>query len=100
MRIKGGTHSRRINLGSPPQYTNYLLDTLRFCTGVIVAVAFQKVDHAPQRNTAADQADDRLEDGAGSSNKGRGISSIFFMFCSFISSMFFGATKLPLAGCV
>lgn len=26
MRIKGGTHSRRINLGSPPQYTNYLID--------------------------------------------------------------------------
>ena len=24
MRIKGGTHSRRIKLGSPPQYTNYL----------------------------------------------------------------------------
>lgn len=24
MRIKGGTHSRCINLGSPPQYTNYL----------------------------------------------------------------------------
>lgn len=26
MRIKGGTHSRRINLGSPLQYTNYLFD--------------------------------------------------------------------------
>lgn len=25
MRIKGGTHSRRINLGSPPQYMNYLI---------------------------------------------------------------------------
>lgn len=29
MRIKGGTHSRRINLGSPPQYMNYLLHALR-----------------------------------------------------------------------
>lgn len=28
MRIKGGTHSRRINLGSPPQYMNYLYNNI------------------------------------------------------------------------
>ena len=42
MRIKGGTHSRRINLGSPPQYTNYLTGFLIFTVPYIIAQPFAK----------------------------------------------------------
>lgn len=49
------------------------ISLLHFRTGVIVSVALKQIDHAPQRNTAADKADDRFEDGAGGSNEGRGI---------------------------
>ena len=37
MRIKDGTHSRRINLGSPPQYMNYL------CRGLWLETHYRKV---------------------------------------------------------
>ena len=63
MRIKGGTHSRRINLGSPPQYMNYLLDTLRFCAGVIVAVALKQVDDTPDAETSAEGDNEGLKNG-------------------------------------
>ena len=61
MRIKGGTHRHRINLGSPPQYTNYLFHALAFCAGVVVAVTFKKVDDAPNAETCTESDNESLK---------------------------------------
>ena len=49
------------------------ISLLWFRTGVIITVTFEEVYDTPQRNTAADKADNALEYGAGSSDEGRGI---------------------------
>ena len=61
MRIKGGTHRHRINLGSPPQYTNYLFHALRFSPRIVVSVSFQQVNDAPDSETCAKGDDQSLQ---------------------------------------
>lgn len=63
MRIKGGTHSRRIKLGSPPQYTNYLFHALAFGARVVRAVALQQVDNAPNAEARAQRDNEGLQSG-------------------------------------
>ena len=39
-----------------------LFHALRFCTWIIIAVAFQKIDDAPNAKTAAKRRNERLKD--------------------------------------